>query len=93
MVAEDATIMAEILEEEVPLLEETEVLHQDAKEALEAKETLVPEKVVSEEIHLGKKVFLIKDHEEKVQKELQDVPKALATAQDQGDQGETNFFS
>lgn len=94
MVAEDVTIMVEILvglAEEVLLQEEKEVLHQDVKADLEATEIQLQEKVVSEatEVRLQEEV---KEEKAEFLKERQDVLKALVTHQDREDQEETNTF-
>ena len=104
-VVEDVTITEEILVvdlvvEEVLLQEEKEVLLQEEKDQadLEATEVLLLEKVVSDqEVHLlqeEKVVFHLTELREKVlQKEPQDVLKALVIHQDQEDQEETNTIS
>ena len=94
MVAEDVTIMVEILvglAEEVLLQEEKEVLHQDVKADIEATEIQLQEKVVSEaiEVRLQEEV---KEEKAEFLKERQDVLKALVIHQDQEDQEETNTF-
>jgi hypothetical protein len=95
MVAEDVTIMEEILvvdlAEEVQLQEEKEALLLDAKAVLEATEIQLQEKVVSEvkEDQLQEEA---KEEKAEFLKERQDVLKALVILQDQEDQEETNSF-
>jgi alpha-ketoglutarate-dependent taurine dioxygenase len=94
MVAEDVITMVEIrvdLAEEIRVQEEKETLLQDVKADLEATETPLQEKVVSEvtEVRLQEEA-----KEEKVVflKEPLDVLKALAIRQDQEDQEEINLY-
>jgi DNA-dependent RNA polymerase auxiliary subunit epsilon len=101
MVAEDVIIteealVADLVAEEVLLQEEKVVLLQEEKDHqadLEATEVLLLEKAVSDqEAHqLQEQVVFQIELQEKVHlTELQDVPKALVTHQDQEDQEETN---
>lgn len=89
MVAEDVITTEEaqvVLAAEVVLREEKAVLPHEEKADLEATETLLQEKVVSE----AKEEAL---REEKVHRtELQEDPIILETVQDQEEQEETNYF-
>lgn len=94
MVAEDVTIMVEILvdlAEEVQLQEEKEVLHQDVKADIEATEIQLQEKVVSEATEVRPQEE-VKEEKAEFLKERQDVLKALVIHQDQEDQEEINTF-